>query len=321
MEFITILIVLAVEQYYKKAENYRNCDWFGYYCDWLKQKTDSLASLLPSAMGPLSLLLLLAPILILVILVENTLAGMGSLFSFIFGLIVLIYSIGPRDISNQVGQYIESLSSGDVDTALEHANTFFSGHHYKPEIEGSPQQIAAIMKRGILLAFSNRILAVLFWFIILGPLGALTYRLTIFLLERFAGGYFGHNGDDTLETDNDDDLKSEFKMAVQRLYMILSWVPARLCVITFALAGSFSDTLFCWRCAADFVNKNNDELIVESGLHALKMDVEPSITESAESYDSAEDIADVEQVMALVKWSLLIVITITALMTIVGWIY
>jgi len=326
MEFITILIALAVEQFYKKAENYKNCDWFANYCDWMQHKTDSIASQFPSAIGPLSLLLLLAPILIIVAIADNVFAGMGSLFSFIFGIVVLIYSLGPRDISNQVEQYLESLSAGDVDNALNHANTFFSGHHYKPEIEGSPRVIAGVMKRGILLAFNNRILAVLFWFIILGPIGALTYRLTIFLLERFAGGYFGQLHEDELhDTDLDEDKSSangsEFKSAVQRLYMILSWIPARLCVITFALAGSFSDTLLCWTCATDFVNKNNDELIVTSGLHALKMSADPIDIESDEAYQSSDDVVEIEQVLALVKWSLLMVVTIISLMTIVGWVY
>lgn len=321
MEFITILTALAVEQFYKKAENYKNCDWFAKYCDWMQHKADSIASQFPSAIGPLSLLLLLAPILIIVAIADNVFAGMGSLFSFIFGIVVLIYSLGPRDISNQVEQYLESLSAGDVDDALKHANTFFSGHHYKPEIEGSPRVIASVMKRGILLAFNNRILAVLFWFIILGPIGALTYRLTIFLLERFAGGYFGQLHETELDEDKDPANGSEFKSAIQRLYMILSWIPARLCVITFALAGSFSDTLLCWTCAADFVNKNNDELIVTSGLHALKMSDDPIDIESDEPYQSSDDVVDIEQVLALVKWSLLMVVTIISLMTIVGWVY
>jgi len=311
MEFITILIAIAVENYYRDVGNYRQFGWFRTYCDWVIQKSTSI-SMIESA-GPLSLLILLAPIVVLIAVAESIFAGMGSFFSFIFGVVVLIYSIGPKELSTQVEKYIASLSADDSEGALLHANAFFTGHCFEPEISGSPYEIAEIMKRGILLAFNNRILAVLFWFIILGPLGALLYRFTILLMERFAGGYFGYDSEPEPEPESD----SEFKSAIQRLYMILAWVPARLCVITFAFAGSFSDTLLCWRCSSDFFNKNNDELIVDSGLHALKMDTEST----SDNTDNSVDLSGVEQVLTLVKWSLIIVITIIALLTIVGWIY
>ena len=319
MEFITILIAVAIEQYYKDIAHYRQFDWFTTYCNWIQQKSAAWVSGIHSSSGPVYLLVLLFPIVIAVVILEALFASMGSLFSFIFAIVVLVYSLGPKDISTQVEQYLDSLSSGDTEGALCHANEFFNGHHYQSEISGSPQMIAGIMKRGILIAFSNRILAVLFWFIILGPAGALLYRLTTLLLERYAGGYFG--SPDLEETDNSPG--AEFQSAIRRLYMILGWVPARLCVIAFALAGSFSDTLLCWTCATDFFNKNNDELIVESGLHALKMNtelVDESLSDTTQS-DHAADIADVKQVLALVKWSLIIIITIIALMTIAGWIY
>ncbi len=316
MEFITILIAIAVEQYYKDVDRYRQFDWFARYCDWMQQKSTALIPAGASASGPMQLLVLLAPVIIVIALVDSLFSSMGSFFSFIFSIAILIYSIGPKDLTTQVEKYLASLSSGDTEGALLNANIFFAGHCYKPEISGSPATITEIMKRGILLAFNNRILAVLFWFIILGPLGALLYRLTTLLLERFAGGYFGTG--DVAQSNVEGEAESEFKSAIQRLYMILGWVPARLCVITFALAGSFTDTLLCWTCATDFFNKNNDELIVTSGLHALKMDVEPA---NENEGDNEEHINAVEQVFALVKWSLIIVITVIALMTIVGWIY
>ncbi len=315
MDFITILIAVAVEQYYKNIENYRQFDWFASYCDWMQQKSTALVALAPSVSGPIGLLILLAPLVILVAIAESIFNGMGSFFSFIFGVVILIYSIGPKDFTTQVEKYIASLSAGDTEGALMNADIFFTGHGYKPELAGSPSVTAEIMKRGILLAFNNRILAVLFWFIVLGPIGALLYRFTVLLLERFAGSYFRSGAGSDSGIGNAPD--PEFKLAIQRLYMILGWIPARLCVVAFALAGSFSDTLLCWKCTTDFFNKNNDELIVVSGLHALKMDADTL----GDNDDSEADVAGVEQVLALVKWSLIIVITVISLMTIVGWIY
>ena len=309
MGFITILIALAVEQYYPKIEAYRHFDWFSRYCDWLQQNASGLIGMFPSVPGTVRLLVILVPVLALVALFNNILSDAGSFFSFLFGLAVLIYSIGPRDINAQTDKYLSAVAAEDDEAALLYANEFFSGHHYEPAISGNPALVASLMKRGILLAFSNRILAVLFWFILLGPLGALLYRLTTLLLERFAGSYFGSAAEDESLEDAD---SNDFSLAIKRLYMILGWVPARLCVVTFALAGSFSDTLLCWHCATDFFNKNNDELIVNSGLHALKMDVEADEQAEVEA-------AEVEQVLALVKWSTIIVITTIALMTIVGW--
>jgi len=310
MEFITILIALGVEQYYRNIQQYRQFDWFASYCDWMQEKAEPLIQILPSATGPMNIIVLLTPIIIVVGFVLSALAGMGQLFSFILSVVILIYSLGPRDIISQVEKYTDSLATDDTEGALLHANEFFAGHCYKPEFGGKPQEIAGLMKRGILLAFNTRILAVLFWFVLLGPVGALLYRLSILLKERFAGGYFG--------VESEEEGNSDFVLAVQRLYMILGWVPARLCVVTFALAGSFSDTLLCWRCTSDFFNESNDELIVRGGLHALKLDADEVAPESEDLTDTSSEI---NQILALIKWSLVIVVTVIALMTIVGWIY
>ena len=302
MGFITILFALAVNHYYKQTENYRACGWFEKYCNWIQTKSDSFGSLMPSAEGPVTLIIFLAPVLIGLSLLANIFSSLGIVYSFIFGLVILIYSIGPRDINTQAEKYIEAASNDDKEGALNAVNAFFSGHCYQPDINGAPSDLASVMNRGILIAFNNRIIAVLFWFIVLGPLGALMFRLTNFLYERYAGGYFV----------SDSDELSDFAHAIRRLYMILGWLPARLCALTYALAGSFSDTLLCWRCISDFFNQGNDELIVASGLHALKID---------DSNETESSIHDVEQVLGLIKWSLLIVVTTISLMTIVGWVY
>ena len=315
MEFITILIALAVEQYYKAVQQYRQFDWFASYTDWIRQKSESLISLFPSASGPIALILVLAPVLFVVSFLLNALDNLGVFFSFIATVALFIYSLGPRDISTDADKYTDALRQGDTEGALLHANKFFAGHQYNPEFGGSPIEIMELMKRGILLAFNNRILAVLCWFILLGPIGALMYRLTILLLERFAGGYIG-----TQDLQETDDSQSDFILAIQRLNMILGWIPARLCALTFALAGTFSETLLCWRCASDFLKENNEQLIINSGLKSLKMDTE--LSEQVDSLDVTDiDGSDVEQVLGLVRWSLVIVVTGIALMSIVGWIY
>lgn len=314
MEFITILIAVAVEQYYKAVEQYRQFDWFAAYCDWMQLKTGSIIALFPTANGPMTLIVILTPILLAASFVLNVLAGMGMIFGFIFGIALLIYSFGPRDLDTQVEKYKDSINSGDFEGALLNANSFYSGHQYQPEFGGTPLQINELMKRGILLAFNNRILAVLFWYLILGPVGALLYRLSSLLVERFAGGSFG-----LAMSDENDDKYSEFVLAIQRLYMILGWIPARLCVLTYALAGTFSDTLLCWRCASDFFSANNEELIVTSGLKALKMETEMPGSNSLNNEEL--DCTGIEQVVALVKWSLVIVVTVIALMSIAGWVY
>ncbi len=315
MEFITILIAIAVEQYYKAVEQYRQFDWFAAYCDWIRQKSESIVAMFPAVAGPVALILILTPVVLAASFTLNALDSLGSLFSFIFGIGLLIYSLGPRDLSSQVEKYTTSIRSGDSEGALHYANSFFSGHQFNPEFGGTPLEINELMKRGILLAFNNRILAVLFWFLVLGPIGALLYRLSSLLVERFAGGSFGFQSMDETDTE---DTQTDFILAIQQLFMILGWVPARLCVLTYALAGTFSDTLLCWRCATDFFSENNEELIVTSGLKALKMPTEIS---DIDVNDTEIESVEVEQVLALVKWSLVIVVTVIALMSIVGWIY
>lgn len=245
MELISIVIALITDTYFKQVQQYRQFDWFWSYQSWVQQKLASQSY----ASGPTGLLILLIPVCFLVWLVDTMLGGVWGFFSFAFGIVVLIYSLGPRDLDAQVQDYLDSISRDDTEGALLHASEALNRR-----LEGSPSCVADSFRRGILLTLNNRMLGVMFWFVVLGPVGALLYRLSCLLVEQ------------QRETD------SEFSITVNRLYAILAWVPARISVICFAFMGSFIESASRWESLAEFVSKDSDTLIIETGLAALKLD-------------------------------------------------
>jgi AmpE protein len=68
----------------------------------------------------------------------------------------------------------------------------------------------------------ERWFAVVFWFLLLGPVGALGYRLS-YLCGR------------------NENLSPEDRLLALRFVHYLDWVPVRLLVLSFALTGNFVD--------------------------------------------------------------------------------
>jgi adenosylcobinamide-phosphate synthase len=73
--------------------------------------------------------------------------------------------------------------------------------------------------------------APIFWFTVLGPAGALFYRLAHTLQTQWAQPT--HN--------------SSFYNFSQRAFYYLDWLPARVTAACFAVVGDFEDAAYCWR--------------------------------------------------------------------------
>jgi AmpE protein len=140
---------------------------------------------------------------------------------FLFALLVLIYTWGPRDLDLDVDAVIDAPDPGSRRTAA-HA-LFPEGG--EPVIEG-PALVEAVFRCALWRWFG-----VLFWFLVLGAAGAIAYRLVSLSAQGEARR--------TLPPAQSD--------AAVLFIALLNWPVAHLVAFGLALAANFDTVLAAWR--------------------------------------------------------------------------
>lgn len=242
MEFLTLLIVLGLLQLWGSGGPVQQDQWFYDFSERVKGAIQWPRIKLLVIVGlPVLLVLLLQGFF------ESLLFGLLSLLLFVG---VLLFSLGRGDFSENIQSYLASWSHGNFESAYEHALAI--GDFKQGEAISNPESLHEHVRSAILYEGYERWFAVIFWFLLLGPAGALGYRLS-YLAARSP----------VLDI-------AEHQLAM-RFVHYLDWVPARLLALTFALAGNFHSGFGRgWQSLFD--NQPIDELLVNSALPALTVD-------------------------------------------------
>lgn len=286
MNLISILIALAVETFYRPIQELRRYNWFYRYSDFLYNRLDGQGW----RDGPLGIILVVGSVVFGVWLVEAMLNGVAAFFSFLFGVAVLIYTLGPRDLEEEVNEFTEAVERGDYE-AGEIIATRMAGY----DISGSPIEATRHVMEGILVQSNVRMFGILLWFMLLGPVGAVLFRLSCELKNYSI------------------DSESGYAAAARDLYRIMIWLPTHLVVLGFALAGSFVDTVSLWKSYSEIWKTDSEALLIESGIGAISHDPHDE--------EGTPDLEGVHQIMALVKRTLLVWLAALALLTLTGWVF
>jgi len=246
MVFIAILLALALERFFDWG-HLRRWQWYDQYC----QKINPLTAQFNSS---LRLACCLAPPVLIVGLIEFILSGwMYGFLRFLFTFIVLIYCFGPV---NFWAQLYDSLQKSDA-----------------PPVMDTEEKIRAIFIEGY-----RRVFAVLFWFAVAGPMGAVLYRLVVL-------------------TDN---------AHAKSLEAIMDWLPSRLLGFLFALGGHFVKVLNQWKKYA-LQGHNSDAIVSETGVAALELSP-AMLAQSSEGEKAAIQLFDRALIMMLVISAILVLV-------------
>lgn len=283
MSFIAILLSIVFELSIKSLEGWRKFDWFSTLTDWvlLQMQKSSLRD------GPIAVLAILAPLLLAVWLVSLLLNDVWLVLGFFFSVFVLLMSMGPVDPMRQAHDYLHAMQAGDIAEANKHAEALCAC-----EVDDNPAVTAEQVKQALLIRLCENILGIFFWFILLGPVGAVLFRASCLLRLRYDG------------------VQGGLAEAIFDLYRILIWIPARLSVLAFALVGGFVETLQSLQHFSDLWKRDSEGLLVEAGLGAI-----PSST----SEENQPDLAGVHEVLALTKRTVVAWLTVLGLLVIAGW--
>jgi membrane protein required for beta-lactamase induction len=294
---ISIILALVAERFLLEQERYRQDGWFSRYVTWLQKQ--SLGEWMNSGIGGVVGLLL--PPVLAIALIQLLLHGLlGGILEFLFATAVLLYSLGPRNLDRQVEEFVDAWDDAEEARARDVAQDLVAD-----DLTLSEQDLSQAVTDGILKQACYRIFSVLFWFILLGPLGALLYRLSRALLTGAAAKI---------------DPDEEFRDGVQQLLGILDWLPARITAASYALAGNFQDAVLGWRSDEGLDDDEEfaadaDDILVRSGRGALGLEQSWQDEEAAEESPSSA----AEAALGLVWRALTIWIVLPTIVVFVYW--
>lgn len=233
MSFLSLLLVLVFIQWWGSGEPLQRDGWFRSYRLWLAGQ--------PAFSAPAWQLLLtvLVPVLALWLLTWCIDEWFSSFWLFVIAVVVLLYSLGRGDFSAQLQAYVEASERADSVAASQRLAELQDSSLASPQdpdnwAELHRQALRAIAYRGM-----ERMFAVIFWFFILGPAGALLYRLSVLCRERAVVG-------------EPTDPLPEASALLERWLWLLEWPVVRLMGLTWSMTGNF-DTCFS-RCQEGFTD-------------------------------------------------------------------
>jgi membrane protein required for beta-lactamase induction len=287
MTLIAILVSLVLERLLDQVQDLRRYERYQDYVEWMRQRLRG-----DPWEGRLGVLVLLAPVVLATLLLQAGLDGaLFGLLSLLFAIAVLLFCLGPRDLGHELAAYREAHATDNRELATRLARGLLG--HEPPE---APDAQARAVTEAVLVQANVRIFGVLFWFAVLGPVGAVLYRAATEL---------------RLLTLRDSD---EFAWAATRLAEILDWLPARLSALGYALSGDFEGAVVRWREAvagAEHWLAPSAQVLAAAGCGALDLDPEPR--------DSVAWDHTLQSAMGLVWRTLILWVFVIALLTLAGW--
>src|SRR5690606_28503213 len=173
--------------------------------------------------------------------------------AYVLGFALFVFALGPRGLFTDLYAYADAVRSGDTLARDRIAAAVMAPH--LPAAVGQ-EQVRAVITRLLVLA-GRRLFGVIFWYVLLGPSGAVLFRAADLLRHRAAA---------TPVVD----------AAARQLYGVLEWAPSRLLAGTYALAGSFDEAMaerraYYAECQGRFFEINED-ILACTGRGALAFD-------------------------------------------------
>lgn len=292
MSLFIIVISLVLEFMVARWQDLRRLDWLVSFRETLYRKVP-----VDWSTGWRGLLVLLVPVVLAMLLLQHIVDDRGfGLLELLLGIVVLTYCLGPESFDELINQYLRACEEKDVRQAQLIAKKIL----LEP-ISNNIHHLSSQVTRAVLYEAEKRLFAVLFWFLLLGPAGALLYRMVVFLAEE-------GQANQTVSPD-----------PAMALHNVMDWAPARLLALTFFLAGSYDDAARGWRksfTAPTDMHLRNRMFVILTGSAAMRHEVDDAFShpQSQEEYD----LQWLRMARVLIIRSLIIWVAVIALLTLAG---
>lgn len=275
MALISIILGLIIDRRWDGLSKLRQFGWFSHLNSIVLEKTD--AHIHNPTIRYISVLAV--PVLTIMI-VQDLTASWLTPVSFLFALFIFVYCLGSLDIEDKFEQIIKSLNNNDTAQARSIIQEISS-------VQVDDDNMLDTTLQATMDIMIERLFGVIFWFAVLGPVGAILYRLSQQLMMNYST----------------DPVLSK---SCEQMLNLLNWLPERFLTISFAITGHFEGAL-----AAYHENKETDRT-----QQYLLIDICRGALEGNEYDDKA---AYLSAFRGLILRSLIFWLSSIAVITLLGW--
>ena len=278
------------------ASGVRQYGWFGGWLRWLNAQFPE-GSFWRGTYGiALALVVPLLVVGLFQLALEQPLWGFAGL---LFDIAVLFYCWGPRDLDLDVAAVLDAPDAASRRDAA--ARLWPQGAAAR--LDG-PSLVEAVFRNALCRWFG-----VLFWFCLLGPFGALLYRLSALAVER-----------------DDAQLAHDTASGAKAWLAVLEWPVAQLMALALALVGNFDSVMAAWREEGAF--GLHGKLLDTAARASVRSEIAEEVADYAESGVSAAtalaevfgELPELRDAMSLVWRILILWLATIALFVIAGWV-
>jgi len=179
--------------------------------------------------GVISWLLAVVPVTLATLIVYLVSRHTSGLLALAWNVVVLYLALGFRQFSHFYTDVMVALRGNDLARAREVLSTWRG----ESAQELTASEIARVAIELGLMRSHRHVFGVMAWFVVLGPVGAIGYRLAALLNDRWGAAR--------------DEETGAFGLFAARAFEVIDWVPVRLTAVGFAVAGDFMGSVECWR--------------------------------------------------------------------------
>jgi len=302
MKFLSLLAALLLEQVRPLRHGNRIHLLFTRYTMYLARQFNGGEY----RHGVIAWLLATVPAVVVVLAVSLALYHVSAPAAWLWNVLVLYLTMGFRQFSHPFTEISVALREARLDAARDRLGLWRG----ESAAALGESEIARAAIELALIAAHRHVFGTIAWFLAAGAPGAILYRLSGALAERWG-----------VRTDAEFGAFGRFSATA---FYCIDWLPARLTAASFAIVGNFEDAAYCWRTQAASWTSEAHGIILSAGGGALGVRLGGTLRENGSAQLRPElglgDDADADYMRsavglvwrALVLWMFLVLVVTIA---------
>jgi len=301
MAFFSVFAALVLEHMRPLRRPLPHYQRYTLFIQWLQRKLNAGEY----SHGAIAWMLAVVPVLSGEWLVFFLLSGISPFLGWLWNVGVLYVTLGFKYFSDDAERIARLIRAGELDVARTQLEAWRGGDARA----FSADDIARVTIEQVMGASLRQMYGVLFWFVLLGPVGAVLFRAASILARRWSN------------------TRGRFGLFALKAFHVVNWLPARLTALTYAIAGNFEDATFCWRTQAPGWPEPEEGVVLAAGAGAMGVRLGQSLNVGEETVwrpdlgtGQAPDADCIDSAVSMIWRGLVIWLVAGLLVVVAGWV-